>query len=65
MSRQIYGYTEAIQPPGGYVQFIAVTSTDNGGTLIAVRNAKGEYNSINLPPAEARSLAEAIAQSLP
>lgn len=65
MSRQIFGYTEAIQSPGGYVQFIAVTTTDNGGTLVSVRNMRGEYNAINLPPDEARALAKAIADSLP
>lgn len=63
MSRQIFGYTEPLQA-GPYVRFIAVTATDNGGTLIAVRNEKGDYNSINLSPTDARDLAGAIAESL-
>jgi hypothetical protein len=63
MSRQIFGYTEPLQA-GPYVRLIAVTTTDNGGTLIAIRNEKGEYNSINLSPEDARDLSSAIAQSL-
>lgn len=59
MSRQIFGYTKAFGG-GPYVEFIAATTTDTGGVLISVRNQKGEYNTIALPPEDARDLGRAL-----
>lgn len=58
MSRQIFGYTKTFGA-GPYVEFIAATVV-NGGVLIAVRNEKGDYNTIALPPEDARDLGNAL-----
>lgn len=61
MPKQLYGWTEMVQPPAGkYVSFIAASENSDGSITFTIRNDAGVHNSITLPAEAATEMCLAV-----